>query len=105
MRLFVASRSRFAEDALADAIQAGTSQAIILGAGLDTFAYRNPHPDLRVFEVDHPDTQQWKRHRLAAAGIDIPASVTYVPLDFEHQALSEALTATDFDPHQPAFVI
>jgi methyltransferase (TIGR00027 family) len=105
MRLFVASRSRFAEDALADAIQTGTSQAIILGAGLDTFAYRNPHPDLRVFEVDHPDTQQWKRHRLAAAGIDIPASVTYVPLDFEHQALSEALTATDFDPHQPAFVI
>jgi methyltransferase (TIGR00027 family) len=105
MRLFIASRSRFAEDALADAVPTGTLQAIILGAGLDTFAYRNPHPNLRVFEVDHPDTQQWKRHRLAAADIDIPTSVTYVPLDFEHERLSEALTAADFDPHQRAFVI
>ena len=76
MRLFIASRSRFAEDALADAIQTGTSQAIILGAGLDTLAYRNPHPGMSVFEVDHPDTQPWKRRRLAAAGIDIPASDT-----------------------------
>jgi len=105
MRLFIASRSRFAEDALADAVGSGTQQAIILGAGLDTFAYRNPHPDLRVFEVDHPDTQRWKRHRITAAGINIPRSVTYIPIDFQRQSLRAALTAADFDSHQPAFVI
>jgi len=105
MRLFIASRSRFAEDALGDAVHSGTLQAMILGAGLDTFAYRNPHPDLRVVEVDHPDTQRWKQHRLNAAGIDIPASVTYVPIDFSHESLDKALADADFDSHAPVFVI
>src|SRR6185369_5860728 len=61
MRAFLVLRSRFAEDGLADAIRRGTRQYVVLGAGLDTFAYRNPHRGLRVFEVDHPTTQRWKR--------------------------------------------
>lgn len=105
MRLFIALRSRYAEDALAAAVAGGTAQAIVLGAGLDTLAYRNPHPGLRVFEIDHPDTQAWKCERLAAAGIDIPASVTYAPTDFEHGNLDTALAATSFDRSRPAFVI
>lgn len=105
IRLLVAARSRFAEDALAEAVAAGTRQAVILGAGLDTFAYRNPHPRLRVFEVDHPDTQEWKRKRLREADIPVPASMTYVPVDFEHQTLDEAIAATDFESAEPAFVI
>jgi methyltransferase (TIGR00027 family) len=68
MRAFMAVRARFAEDELAFAVRRGTTQFVILGAGLDTFAYRNPFPNLRVFEVDHPATQEWKRQRLAAAG-------------------------------------
>lgn len=105
MRMFIASRSRYAEDALADAYRAGVRQVVFLGAGLDTFAYRNPHPGLRVFEVDHPDTQEWKRQRLAAAQIPIPASVTYAGVDFERQRLEDVLPATGFDPESPAFFI
>ncbi|MCX4095972.1 class I SAM-dependent methyltransferase [Nocardia sp. alder85J] len=105
MRLFIAARSRYAEDALGEAVAAGAGQVVVLGAGLDTFAYRNPFPRLRVFEVDHPDTQQWKRQRLAAAGIEVPASVTYVPVDFEHDALELALPAAGLDVGSPVFVI
>ena len=60
LRAFLAVRSRLAEDMLAQAVAAGVRQYVILGAGLDTFAYRNPYPALRVFEVDHPATQTWK---------------------------------------------
>jgi methyltransferase (TIGR00027 family) len=101
----MAARSRYAEDQLARAVERGTRQYVILGAGLDTFAYRNPHAqrDLRVFEVDHPATQEWKRERLAAAGIAIPASVTFAPVDFEHQTLQEALQQAGFDAGKAAF--
>jgi methyltransferase (TIGR00027 family) len=75
----------------------------VLGAGLDTFAYRNPHPGLRVFEVDHPATQAWKREQLQAAGIEIPASLTFVPVDFEEQTLAEALGSSGFDASALAF--
>ncbi|RDI68645.1 class I SAM-dependent methyltransferase [Nocardia pseudobrasiliensis] len=105
MRGYIAVRARFAEDALAAAAARGTGQVVILGAGLDTFAYRNPHPGLRVFEVDHPDTQTWKCERLARAGIEIPDSVAYVPVDFERDALGASLTAAGLDPECPAFVI
>ncbi|WP_430780402.1 class I SAM-dependent methyltransferase [Actinoplanes sp. G11-F43] len=87
MRLFIAARHRFAEDALAAAVSRGVRQAVVLGAGLDTFGYRNPYPGLSVVEVDHPDTQLWKRERLASAGIDIPPTVSYLGVDFETTAL------------------
>src|SRR4051794_6791043 len=71
LRLFVATRSRFAEDSLGAAVEHGVRQAVVLGAGLDTLSLRNPHSGngLRVFEVDHPSTQAWKQERIAAAGL------------------------------------
>jgi methyltransferase (TIGR00027 family) len=104
MRLFIAVRTRFAEDALAAAVERGVRQLVVLGAGLDTFAYRNPFGDtLRVFEVDHPATQAWKHDRLAAAGIPLPASLTFAPINFEHETLAEGLAAAGFDREQPTF--
>lgn len=105
VRASMAARSRYAEDQLARVVECGTGQFVILGAGLDTFAYRNPYAqrDLRVFEVDYPATQEWKRERLAAAGIAIPPSVTFAPVDFEHQTLAEGLRQAGFDASKPAF--
>src|SRR5205814_3937572 len=84
LRAFVAVRSRIAEDELGLAVARGVRQYVVLGAGLDTFAYRNPYPAgaVRVFEVDHPDTQAWKRARLTEAGIAVPADMAFVPVDF-----------------------
>jgi len=104
MRIFIAVRTRFAEDALAFAVEHGVSQLVVLGAGLDTYAYRNPFGDrLHIFEVDHPATQVWKRQRLAEAAIPLPNSLIFVPVDFEHEALSEVLVAAGFDPTQQTF--
>ncbi len=93
-----ALRARYAEDCLAEAVQRGARQFVILGAGLDTFAYRQPlwGSSLRIFEVDQPTTQQWKHDRLKAADIAIPANLTFVPIDFERTSIPEALRATDF---------
>lgn len=102
-RAFMAVRSRFAEDELARAFASGIRQYVVLGAGLDTFAYRNPHPGLRVFEVDHPATQVWKREKLRAAKITIPESLTFVPVDFERQSLADRLAALNFNTQLPAF--
>src|SRR5271169_5540690 len=96
-RAFMAARSRYAEDELARAVAHGVRQYVVLGAGLDTFAYRNPHPGLRVFEVDHPATQAWKREQLLAAGIAIPFSLTFVPIDFERQTLADGLVQCGFN--------
>jgi methyltransferase (TIGR00027 family) len=104
-RLFFAARSRFAEDAVAGAVAAGVRQVVILGAGLDTFAYRNPRPDLRVFEVDHPATQAWKRERLATTGIDRPEMLTFVPVDFETQTLAAGLESAGFKRTDPAVFV
>jgi methyltransferase (TIGR00027 family) len=104
LRASIAVRSRFAEDALGEAVRRGVRQYVVLGAGLDSLAYRNPFTGLRVFEVDHPDTQQWKRHRLREAGIAIPESLTFVPVDFERQSLIEAFADGGIDTAQPAFV-
>jgi methyltransferase (TIGR00027 family) len=103
LRAFIAVRSRYGEDQLAKAVKDGVRQYVILGAGLDTFAYRNPHPGLRVFEVDHPATQQWKRERLQEAGIPIPHDVVFVAVDFERQTLSERLQQAGFEASQPMF--
>ncbi len=101
-RAFMAARSRYAEDRLAESVAAGVRQYVILGAGLDTFAYRSPFPQIRVFEVDFPATQEWKHSLLADAAIAIPPSLTFVPLDLEHHTLLESLREAGFDAAQPA---
>jgi len=103
LRAFLAVRSRLAEETLAEAIAAGVRQYVVLGAGLDTFAYRNPHPTLRVFEVDHPATQAWKRRRLAEARIDVPAGVTFAAIDFATEALPGVLRAAGLRSEEPSF--
>jgi methyltransferase (TIGR00027 family) len=104
MRLFIAVRTRFAEDALAAAIDRGVRQLVVLGAGLDTYAYRGKFRDvLRIFEVDHPATQAWKRQRLTDAGIEVPELLTFAPVDFERETLADGLKAAGFDPAQPTF--
>jgi len=102
-RAFMAARSRYAEDELARAVASGVRQYVVLGAGLDTFAYRNPHAKLRVFEVDHPATQAWKREQLQAASIAIPPSLIFVPIDFERQTLADRLVNYGFDASAPSF--
>jgi methyltransferase (TIGR00027 family) len=101
LRAFLVARSRYAEDNLASAVARGVKQYVLLGAGLDTFAHRNPHRHLRIFEVDHPNTQQWKRELLETTRLPAPTNLTYVPIDFERQALPEQLLAADFNPHVP----
>jgi methyltransferase (TIGR00027 family) len=103
LRAHIVARSRYAEDNLRRAVAAGVRQYVLLGAGLDTFAYRNPWPDLRVFEVDHPATQGWKRELLAAGHITIPKNLTYVSVDFERQSLPEQLAQSGFSRSVPAF--
>ncbi len=103
LRAFLVVRSRYAEDNLKRAVAAGVRQYVLLGAGLDTFAHRNATPQLRVFEVDHPNTQAWKRELLERNGIATPAGLTYVPVDFESQSLAERLQASGFDRNVPAF--
>jgi methyltransferase (TIGR00027 family) len=102
-RAFLAARSRYVEDRLAEAVANGVTQYVVLGAGLDTFAYRNPFPSLRVYEVDFPATQEWKRGMLDEAGIARPAGLTFVPLDFEHKELAEGLAEAGFDAGSAAF--
>ena len=104
VRAFLALRSWYAEEGWARAVGGGVRQCVILGAGLDTFAYRNPFDasGVRVFEVDHPATQAWKRQRLAEAEIAIPNSLAFVPIDFATQSLSEGLARAGFDARQPA---
>ena len=125
-RTQVLCRSRYTEDRLAASVLRGVRQYVILGAGLDTFGYRAqlaPDADqadadqadadqadadqagaVRVFEVDHPATQQWKRRHLATAGIPVPQTVRYVPIDLETEPLIDRLVASGFDLDLPAFV-
>jgi len=96
-RLFTAARSRIAEDALAIAVDRGVRQVVILGAGLDTFALRNPHAArIRIFEVDHPATQAWKRQCLAEVELAPPPWLTFVPVDFEQDDLQQKLASAGF---------
>lgn len=105
LRSHVLLRSRYAEDRLALAVQSGVRQCVIIGAGLDTFAYRQPPaPEgFRVFEVDHRASQETKRDLLAKAEIAIPENLTYVELDIEKLPLKDTLVAAGVDPAQPAF--
>ena len=92
-------RARFTEDIVEQAAASGVSQYVILGAGLDSFAYRRDDllGRLRVFEVDHPATQSWKRRRLAGLGVGLPARLVFAPVDFERQTLREGLERAGFD--------
>jgi methyltransferase (TIGR00027 family) len=96
----ILSRGRYTEDSLEEAIRQGVKQYVILGAGLDTFAFRYPEllEQLQVFEVDHPATQAFKRRRLAELGWDIPAQLHFIPLDFTKESLAEALMRSSYDP-------
>jgi methyltransferase (TIGR00027 family) len=104
-RLFTTARSRIAEDALSKAIERGVRQVVILGAGLDTFALRNPHgaQQILIYEVDHPATQAWKRQRLADAQLALPPWLILVPVDFERDDVRENLVAAGFQQNAPAF--
>jgi methyltransferase (TIGR00027 family) len=104
LRAALVVRSRVAEDELKHAVEAEIRQYVVLGAGLDTFAYRNPHHDagLRVFEVDHPSTQQWKRRCLHGAGIALPENLVFAPVDFERGTLAQGLAEAGFCSDQPA---
>jgi methyltransferase (TIGR00027 family) len=105
MRSFISVRSRFAEDEFAQAVARGVRQYVALGAGLDTFAWRNPHRNVgvRIFEVDHPATQAWKREVMANANLPKPPATTYVPVDFERESLADCLNRSGFRPDIPAF--
>jgi methyltransferase (TIGR00027 family) len=103
LRAFLVARSRYAEDNLATAVAHGVTQYVLLGAGLDTFAHRNPYPQLRVFEVDHPATQQWKLELFEASGLSNPSNLVYTAVDFERQSLPERLLSTGFNLNEPTF--
>jgi methyltransferase (TIGR00027 family) len=105
LRLFIAVRHRFAEDGLAAAVARGTRQVVVLGAGLDTFAYRNPYDGVRVFEVDFPATGEWKAARLVESGIAVPESTVFVGCDFEHEDFLERLVGAGFDASRPAYFL
>jgi methyltransferase (TIGR00027 family) len=102
-RAQVLCRSRFTEGHVAACVRTGLTQYVILGAGLDSFAYRTKSA-VRVFEVDHPATQQWKRGQLAAARIPVPDTVSFVAMDFERDQLAGRLAQAGFDPSRPALV-
>jgi methyltransferase (TIGR00027 family) len=104
-RTFAVLRSRYVDDELSGAIDAGIGQYVILGAGLDTSPYRPSHASqaLAVFEVDHPDTQRWKLEKLSQADIRVPANLRHVAIDFERQTLADELAANGFDSNVPTF--
>lgn len=104
-RLFTAARSRIAEDALSGAVERGVRQIVVLGAGLDTFALRNSHGgrEIRIYEVDHPATQAWKRQRLVESQIALPPWLFFVPVDFERDDVGRKLVAAGFQQNAPAF--
>lgn len=92
-------RSRYTEDCLAESLVRGVRQYVILGAGLDTFAYRQPSwaNSIRIYEVDHPASQEWKRERLEAAKVRVPENLIFAPIDFETTSLREGLSVSGFD--------
>lgn len=102
MRAFMAARSRYVEDALARGVRQGVRQYVILGAGLDTFACRNPYPaeTLHVFEADHPATQAWKLARLDEVELAPQGRVTFAPIDLEQHTFGEGLRTAGYDAAQ-----
>ena len=105
VRTLTTVRSRYAEDELSKAIGRGVAQYVILGAGLDSFAYRRRDlaEIVHVFEVDYPATQAWKQARRSTLGVELPSNLTFIPLDFEKQSLADALRAGGYRAEKPAF--
>jgi methyltransferase (TIGR00027 family) len=103
LRAHLVVRSRVAEEQLGAAVARGVRQYVVLGAGLDTFICRNPLRDLRVFEVDFPATQLWKRDRLREAGLDVPATAAFVPCEFTSQSIAATLEQAGLDRTRPTF--
>ena len=105
LRSHILLRSRYAEDRLAAAVARGVRQYVQLGAGFETFAYRQPSwaAPLRIFEVDHPATQSVKRARLADAGIVVPPNVSFAPIDFEAEGLEAGLARHGVRLDEPLF--
>lgn len=105
LRANVLIRSRFAEDYLAEAVAHGIKQFVILGAGMDTFAYRQPAwaDGLQIFELDHPASQTVKRRKLEVAKIPIPSHLEYIEVDFENDSLPSVLARSHFNFNEPAF--
>jgi methyltransferase (TIGR00027 family) len=106
LRSHIVLRSRYTEDRLAEAVDNGVQQYLILGAGLDTFPYRQPPwaRVLRIFEVDHSASQRSKRERLALPGIEVPSNVELIACDFETTSLRDCLRKSSFDFGKPAFL-
>lgn len=105
IRSMMMIRGRVSEDELARALEDGVRQYVVLGAGLDSFAWRQPASAGRatIYEVDHPDTQRWKKQRLADAGLVDPPNLRFVPVDFRRQSLGQALEVAGFERRAPAF--
>jgi methyltransferase (TIGR00027 family) len=101
----VVARSAFSEQCLRDAIDRGVDQYVIVGAGMDTFAVREPAiaSRIRIFEIDHPATQAFKRERTAFANHALPANLYFAPADFERDTVATALSRTPFDADRPGF--
>jgi methyltransferase (TIGR00027 family) len=103
---WTAVRARFVEDTVRRAVNRGVSRYVILGAGMDSFAYRHSElsPEVHIIEVDHPLSQAWKQRRLAELEISLPENVTFLGVDFETQSLREALEAAGIDFQQEAVI-
>jgi methyltransferase (TIGR00027 family) len=105
LRAHVVLRSRFAEDRLAAAVRRNVTQYVVLGAGFDTFALRQPAwaQGLRIFEVDHSGTQEMKRSRIAAAGLTVPKNAVFASIDFERESLRDGLQRHQVSLEEPTF--
>lgn len=105
LRTIVALRNRFAEDRLADAAIRNVSQYVMIGAGLETFPWRQPDyaRKMRLFAADHPNSLAWTRGCLQEHGLGEPANLAMVPVDLESDAIGDCLTAASFNARVPAF--
>ena len=105
LRAHVVLRTRFAEDRLAEAVKRGVCQYVLLGAGLDTFAFRQPPwaKSLRIVEIDHPNTQSFKLAMLSQTRIEVPANVSFGAIDFDRESLLDGLNRHGVLPNQPTF--
>ncbi|MGX9790629.1 class I SAM-dependent methyltransferase [Mycobacterium sp. MMS18-G62] len=104
-RASIVARARYLDDLVVERAASSVSQYVILGAGLDTFAQRHPEVAVRIFEVDQPGTQEWKRRRLTEIGYPPGDNLQFVPVDFERgEAFPDALRANGFDADRPAVV-